>query len=60
MKTKESEAANKFSKELLKAVAKALRRGDDDESESESDSDDDSEPEDDENIKLYVHVQFYK
>ncbi|KAG2740928.1 hypothetical protein P692DRAFT_20752325 [Suillus brevipes Sb2] len=52
LKTKESEAANKFSKELLKAVAKALRRGDDDESESESDSDDDSEPEDDENIKL--------
>ncbi|KAG1771525.1 hypothetical protein EDD22DRAFT_842758 [Suillus occidentalis] len=51
-KTKESEAANKFSKELLKAVAKALRHGDDDESESESDSDDDSEPEDDENIKL--------
>ncbi|KAG1798567.1 uncharacterized protein HD556DRAFT_1306020 [Suillus plorans] len=53
-KTKESKAAKKFSKELLKAVAKALHRGDDDESESESesDSDDDSESEDDENIKL--------
>ncbi|KAG2086153.1 hypothetical protein BD769DRAFT_1681289 [Suillus cothurnatus] len=53
-KTKESKEAKKFSKELLKAVAKALHRGDDDESESESESnsDDDSESEDDENIKL--------
>ncbi|KAG2121279.1 hypothetical protein DEU56DRAFT_918281 [Suillus clintonianus] len=53
-KTKESKEAKKFHKELLKAVAKAPRRRDDNESESESesDSDDDSESEDDENIKL--------
>jgi hypothetical protein len=57
-KTKESKEAKKFSKELLKAVAKALHCGDDNESESESESnsDDDLESEDDQNIKLYVHM----
>ncbi|KAG1825135.1 hypothetical protein DFJ58DRAFT_738618 [Suillus subalutaceus] len=40
-KTKESKAANKFTKELSKAVAKALYREDEDESESEFESDSD-------------------
>ncbi|KAG1839353.1 hypothetical protein F4604DRAFT_1940859 [Suillus subluteus] len=52
-KTKESKAANKFTKELLNTVTKALHCRDEDESKSESDLDDDSESDDDESNKLY-------
>ncbi|KAG1878588.1 hypothetical protein C8R48DRAFT_668650 [Suillus tomentosus] len=60
--TKESRAAEKFTKDLLKAVKKALPRGDEDEpksgsessdSDDDSESDDDMESGDDENNKPY-------
>lgn len=54
-KTEETKAEKKFTKELLNAVTKALRRGDEDD-EPKSDLADDSESDDDDSDEPYVQM----